>query len=101
MSYLVTMKVPGDLGVFTKALVERADEFRAVADKARAAGALHHRFGLGDGYVHVIDEWEAINAFESFFNEPTMQAFIGSIGGDTSAPPEMVISEAVSSPDQF
>ena len=79
MSYLVTMKVPGDLGVFTKALVERADEFRAVADKARAAGALHHRFGLGDGYVHVIDEWEAINEFEAFFNEPTMQAFIGSV----------------------
>ncbi len=101
MSYLVTMKLPGDVAVFAKALAERADEFRAIGEKARAAGALHHRFGFGDGYVHVIDEWESIGEFEAFFSEPTMQAFIGSTGGDTSAPPEMVVSEAVSSPDEF
>ena len=66
----------------------------------RAAGALHHRFGIGDGYVVVVDEWESVQQFEQFFGNPELQAFVGSIGA-APAPPEMTISEAVASPDQY
>jgi quinol monooxygenase YgiN len=51
--------------------------------------------------VLVVDEWETPQDFEKFFGDPDLQAFIGSIGGDTSAPPEMTITEAVSSADEF
>jgi hypothetical protein len=101
MSYLISVKVPGDLAIFTRALVDRADDFKAIADKAVAGGALHHRFGLGDGYVHVVDEWESPTEFEAFFGEPSLQEFIASVGGDTSVPPEIVVSEAIESPDRF
>ncbi|HWC35566.1 MAG TPA: hypothetical protein VG650_12175 [Mycobacteriales bacterium] len=95
------MKVPGDTAVFQKAIAERGDEIEAIAEKAQAQGCLHHRFGIGDGYVHVIDEWETVEAFQAFFTEPSMQEFIATIGADTSAEPEMTVSQAVSSPDQF
>lgn len=101
MSYLVTLKVSGDVAAFTNAVTERADEFRAFGEKARAGGALHHRFGVGDGYVHVTDEWDSVANFEAFFADPSLQEFIGTVGGDPSTPPEITVSQAISSPDQF
>jgi hypothetical protein len=101
MSVLMSGKVAGDVVKFRRALTERAAEFEAIAKQAKAAGALHHRFGIGDGYVHVVDEWDTAEQFEKFFSAPDLQAFIASVGGDTSAPPEITISEAVESPDRF
>jgi quinol monooxygenase YgiN len=101
MSFVISLKVPCDTAVFQKALDERADEIKAVADKARAQGCLHHRFGIGEGFVHVVDEWETVEGFQSFFTEPSMQEFIATIGADTSVQPEMTVSQAISSPDQF
>jgi hypothetical protein len=101
MSFLITAKVPGDVDQFQKALADRPDEFLAVVDKAQAAGAIHHRFGLGDGFVLVVDEWESPAAFEAFFTEPAMQEFIASMGGDTSVPPEITVTTALTTVDQF
>jgi quinol monooxygenase YgiN len=101
MSVLIAGKMTGDVEAFRKALAERADEFTAHADRARGAGALHHRFGIADGYVLIIDEWESAEQFETFFTDPQLQAFIASAGGDTSAPPEITVAEAIDSPDQF
>ena len=100
MSVLVIGKFKGDTVKFRQALADRADEFAKIADGARTAGALHHRFGIGDGYVLVVDEWESIEHFQKFFADPDLQAFIGSIGADPE-PPEMIVTEAVASPDQF
>jgi hypothetical protein len=38
--------------------------------------------------------------FQRFFAHADLQAFIGSVGADP-APPEITVSEAISSPDQF
>lgn len=101
MSFLITLKVNGDTAVFQKALADRAAEFEAVVEKAKAAGAIHHRFGVGDGYVHVIDEWETVEGFQGFFGEPSMQEFLGSIGADTSAEPDITVSLALRTVDEF
>jgi hypothetical protein len=100
MSVLVTMKFEGDTDVFRQALVDRADEFSAIGERARTVGAIHHRFGIGDGFVVVVDEWETADQFNAFFSDPALQQFIGEIGA-SGGQPEMNVSEAVSSPDQF
>lgn len=100
MSVLAIAKFQGDTAKFRQALVERADEFTKMAASAKAAGAIHHRFGVGDGFVVAVDEWESAGHFEQFFSDPSLQAFIGSIGA-APVPPEVTITEAVSSPDQF
>lgn len=99
MSVLVIGKFQGDTATFRTSLTERADEFAKFAEEAKSAGALHHRFGVGDGYVVTIDEWETLEQFQQFFGNPELQAFIGSVGA--AGAPEMIVSEAVASPDQF
>ena len=100
MSMLIIAKFQGDTAKFRQALTERAGEFEKHADKARAAGGIHHRFGVGDGFVVVVDEWESVEHFQQFFGNPELQAFIGSIGA-APAPPEVLVAEAVASPDAY
>jgi hypothetical protein len=59
MSVLITVKVTGDTAAFRQAVTERADEFAKIGESARGFGAIHHRFGVGDGYVLAVDEWES------------------------------------------
>jgi hypothetical protein len=100
VSVLIIGKFQGDTAKFRQALTDRADEFVKIAETARSAGAIHHRFGFGDGFVVIVDEWESVEHFQQFFSDPSLQAFIGSVGADP-APPELTIAEAVASPDQF
>lgn len=80
--------------------MDRAGEFAKIADRAQTEGAIHHRFGIGDGFVLVVDEWETVGHFERFFSNPDLQAFIASAGAEP-APPEVTVMDAVTSPDQF
>lgn len=100
MSVLVIAKFRGDTATFRAALAERSDEFAKFADQARAAGGIHHRFGTGDGFVVVNDEWESVEHFQKFFGNPELQAFIGSAGA-APGQPEIIVAEAVTSPDQY
>ncbi len=101
MSVLITAKIKGDTAMFRRSMSDRAGEFEKTAERGREAGALHHRFGIGEGYVLVVDEWETAEQFEKFFGDPELQAFIGSVGADASTAPEITVTEAISSPDQF
>lgn len=100
MSVLIIAKFQGDTDAFRKALAERADEFEKIAAATRPQGAIHHRFGVGDGFILVLDEWESAEQFQQFFANPELHAFIGSVGA-APAPPEIIVCEAVSSADQF
>jgi quinol monooxygenase YgiN len=100
MSVLVIGKFQGDTAAFRQALTDRAGEFEKITEGSRAAGAIHHRFGIGDGFVVLVDEWETVEQFQQFFSNPDLQAFIGSVGA-APAPPEITITEAIASPDQF
>jgi hypothetical protein len=99
-SVLVIAKFQGDTATFRQALAERGEEFAKISDSAKAAGGIHHRFGVGDGFIVVVDEWESAEHFGQFFADPALQAFIGSVGA-APVPPEITVTEAVTSPDQY
>jgi hypothetical protein len=100
MSVLVIGKFQGDTAMFRQAIAERGAEFAEIATRARAAGAIHHRFGIGDGFVVLTDEWESAEQFQQFFSDPELQKFIASTGA-APEPPEVTVTEAITSPDQF
>jgi hypothetical protein len=100
MSVLVVARFQGDTAAFRQALQDRADEFVTIAERGRAAGSIHHRFGIGDGFVLVVDEWESADQFQAFFSDPRLQELIVSVGA-TPGPPDLTIAEAISSPDEF
>lgn len=101
MSVLVVAEVQGDTDVFKKSLADRASDYELIAANAKMAGAIHHRFGVGDGSVLIMDEWNDEDSFRTFFAQPELQEFIGAVGGDTSVPPAITVTEAITSPDQF
>lgn len=100
MSVLVIGKFQGDTAKFRQSLTDRAGEFAKIGETAQAAGGIHHRFGIGDGFVVIVDEWESLDHFQRFFANPDLQEFIGSVGA-APAPPEIIVCEAVASPDQY
>jgi hypothetical protein len=100
MSVLIVAKFQGDSAKFRQALLERADDFTKFSELSRSAGAIHHRFGVGEGFVIVVDEWETAEQFEAFLANPQLQALIAETGG-SSGPPEVTVTEAVTSADQF
>ena len=101
MSVLVIMKFQGDVAKFHQSMSEHGDQFAKVAEAARASGGgIHHRFGVGDGYVVAVDEWESVEHFERFSQNPDLQALIAASGA-APAPPEMIIAQAIGSPDQY
>jgi len=100
VSVLIIGKFKGDTAKFRQALADRPDEFAKIAEESKTVGGLHHRFGVGDGYVVIVDEWESVEHFQKFMANPDLQAFIGSVGG-APEPPEVIVAEAITSPDQF
>ena len=100
MSVLITTKFTGDVAKGRRTFEERAGELTKFADLARSAGCLHHRFGAGDGFMLAVDEWESAEQFRKFMENPDLQAFIASSGADMAAP-EVTITEAIRTADQY
>jgi hypothetical protein len=48
-------------------MASEADLLQKISKQAKSQGAIHHRFGIGDGFVVAIDEWESAAAFNGFF----------------------------------
>jgi quinol monooxygenase YgiN len=101
MSVLVILKFQGDVAKFRQALTDHGEQFAKMAAEAKGSGGgIHHRFGVGDGYVVVVDEWESVEHFQKFFANPDLQALIANSGA-AAQPPEITIAEAITSPDEY
>jgi len=100
MSVLVTGRIPGDTSKFREFITSQQDVMRRISDEARSKGCLHHQFGIGDGFVIVVDEWESAEAFNDFFQNnadiPTVMRDAGAQGE-----PEFTFAEAVETVDKF
>jgi hypothetical protein len=62
MSVLITLTVPADTEAFRAFAADHPERLTAIADRGREMGAIHHRFGIGNGNVFVVDEWENAEA---------------------------------------
>ena len=93
------MKVRADTEQFRRFLIDEPERLRVFARSAHAAGALHHRFGVGDGYFIVVDEWESIESFEKFMSRDEIADVLRGIGAQSA--PEIDVTEVIESPDQL
>src|SRR3954447_9811960 len=102
MSFVITARIPGDAEQFRSFVSDpaNADRMKAIADDGKSRGAIHHRLGVGDGFVLVVDEWESPQQFQEFFEgNQEIESIIRDSGGQ--GPPDVTVAEAVDSPDQF
>jgi hypothetical protein len=100
MSVIVIGKMKAEPATIKKLRNDRKADFQGIAKEAKAAGAMHHRWGFGDGYIVIIDEWPDGESFQKFFSSnesipPLMEA------GGVQGAPEFTIVEAATGPDEF
>lgn len=100
MSVIVIGRITVDPANVEKLWVDRKADFEAVAKDAKAAGAIHHRWGFDEGRVVIIDEWPDAQSFQKFFDT---QATIPELmqAANVQGSPEFDIFEAKDAPDQF
>ncbi len=100
MSVIVIGKMTADPAKVRRIWADRKSDFEAVAQEAKQAGAVHHRWGFGDGHVTIIDEWPDAESFQNFFASNTaIPALMAA--AEVSGAPEFTIVEAVTGPDEF
>ncbi len=99
MSVIVIIKIPGDTANARASFDSHGDEMKGIAQRGKAAGALSHKFAEGHGEILVVDEWESKEAFEGFFNDPEIAAFMAESGA--SGPPVADFYEVLDTADAF
>jgi hypothetical protein len=100
MSVIVVGRMTADPAKVEQLWADRKADFEAVAQEAKAAGATHHRWAFGDGFVMIIDEWPDADTFQTFFgSNATIPALMEAAG--VQGPPEFQIGEAKQAPDEF
>lgn len=100
MSVIVIGKMTADPADVERVWRDKKADFEAVSEEAKAAGAMHHRWAFGDGFVTIIDEWPDAGSFQKFFeNNSTIPGLMQAAG--VQGPPEFTIVEAKSGPDEF
>jgi hypothetical protein len=100
MSVIVIGRLTVDPANVAKLWVDRKADFEGIAERARAAGAMHHRWGFGENEVILLDEWRDAASFQKFFESETVIPQLMQAGGVQGAP-EFTIVEAKDAPDQF
>ena len=100
MSVIVIGRMTVEPGNVEKLWSEHKSDFEAIAAAAKAAGAIHHRWGLGEDHVVIIDEWPTAESFQKFFESNTKIPEIMQAAGVHGAP-EFAFYESMDSPDLF
>ena len=103
MSVLMVLEVPVHVDGLRRAADAHGDLMKGVAERGRAAGAIHHDFyAADDGSVIVVDEWPDRESFLGFFE--TQGGDIGQLmesAGATGAPGQPRFYEKLSLGDEF
>jgi hypothetical protein len=100
MSVIVIGRMTVDPGNVQKLWAERRSDFVAIAEDAKRAGAMHHRWAFGESHVVLVDEWPDAESFQQFFGSQPKIADLMQAAG-VQGPPEFEILGAQDAPDQF
>jgi heme-degrading monooxygenase HmoA len=71
MSVLMVMPVQVEPSRFEEMAANNRDTMKAISERGKQAGAIHHHFYAGDGKVIIVDEWDSAESFQSFFESET------------------------------
>lgn len=102
MSVTVIIKFPGaTMERFQEVYARNRDTMLGIVDDGRSHGALHHAFAEDEnGELTVIDEWESLEQFETFFaGQEDIKKVMAEVG--MSGPPVTAGYTIVDTPDRF
>jgi hypothetical protein len=90
----------GDASRFQQVAAEKQDTLKAITERARQNGCLHHRFVTQNGDIVVIDEWENEDGFWTFFkSDPDVPKLLQEAG--VQGEPQISFFEPMLLGDEF
>jgi heme-degrading monooxygenase HmoA len=102
MSVTMMLRIKADAGRLQAVVDGNEARWRAVNGRAKALGAIHHRFlASADGReIVVIDEWESPEAFQKFFgSSPEIPEIMTEVG--VTSEPDITFWHPVDTADSF
>lgn len=90
MSVMMGLRITADPTRVEEALKSDPERLKGIAQRARDAGCIHHRFFANEagGEVLVVDEWPDAPTFMRFFeSSPDLGEMMGEAGSRSSRPP--------------
>ncbi len=102
MSVFMMLQVQGDASRIKPVMEANGEVFETINARAKANGAIHHRFlSSADGStIAVFDEWETADGFNTFFNSsPEIPQMMAEAGVTTQ--PQISFWHPVDTPDAF
>jgi hypothetical protein len=100
MAVTMALRFKVDTERFKQVLADNGDTLKAIAERAKEQGALHHQFLIGDGEALVVDEWGDREQFLGFFDSEQDIAELFQQAGVTERPTP-AFWEPLDTPDQF
>jgi hypothetical protein len=83
MSLIMGLRIEVDVDEFMTMVNRDPDRLKAVAERGKSYGAIHHRFyaNTAGGEILVVDEWPDEESFKKFFSEsPDIPEMFGEAG---------------------
>lgn len=100
MSEIVTARFKADPAKFKEVAQSHADTLKKIVDEAKTKGCVHHCFVEADGDVVVVDEWDSVESFQTFFaSNPDIPGILQEVG--VAGAPEVKSWEKIDTPDEF
>ena len=100
MSVIVTGWFMADPDTWEQVTKEKRDEVMALAERAKEAGVIAHRFYGSEGQVMVIDEWPDEQSFQQFYDsvQEEVVPMLAEIG---SSEPQIRFWRVLDTPDKI
>ncbi len=102
MSVIMALRITADPQRVVEALTRDPERLKAIAQRSRDAGAIHHRFYANEagGEVLVVDEWPDAASFMRFFeNSPDIGEMMAEAG--VTEQPTPAFWRELDTPDKF
>jgi hypothetical protein len=102
MSIMMGLRLQADPTRLEQALNSDPERLKAISERSKQYGAIHHRFFANEagGEVLVVDEWPDSESFRRFFNDSPDIGEMMADAGVTSEPAPVFWRE-LDTPDKF
>lgn len=103
MSVMMGLRVDADPARVEEALNSDPERLKRIAQRARDAGCIHHRFFANEagGEVLIVDEWPDAESFLRFFEESTADVGPMLAEAGVTKRPTPVFWREMDTPDKF
>ena len=100
MSVIMTLRAAGDASALERLAADNPERMRSIADRAKEAGVIAHRFYGSEDQIMVVDEWPDAESFQRFFESE--RAEIESLMGEVaSGEPEITFWRKLETHDEI